>query len=130
MRRSGSAPRTFPIAPRRWRDRKSTRLNSSHVESSYAVFCLKKKNPHLSGAGVIPSPEQATLPRHGGAGSELVNADGRAGGVPLFFFNDAATAEIYPLSLHDALPIFGGIAVGDPRHAAELTTIPRPPDGA
>jgi starvation-inducible DNA-binding protein len=24
----------------------------------------------------------------------------------------------------------GGIAVGDPRHAAELTTIPRPPDGA
>src|SRR5438874_7269434 len=26
-------------------DRKSTRLNSSHVESSYAVFCLKKKKP-------------------------------------------------------------------------------------
>src|SRR5690349_23748134 len=27
----------------RARDRKSTRLNSSHVEISYAVFCLKKK---------------------------------------------------------------------------------------
>src|SRR5690606_41643525 len=28
-------------------DRKSTRLNSSHVKISYAVFCLKKKNhPH------------------------------------------------------------------------------------
>src|SRR5204862_524259 len=27
-----------------FQDRKSTRLNSSHVESSYAVFCLKKKN--------------------------------------------------------------------------------------
>src|SRR5690349_23225113 len=26
------------------KDRKSTRLNSSHVEISYAVFCLKKKN--------------------------------------------------------------------------------------
>src|SRR5699024_11847371 len=26
------------------RDRKSTRLNSSHVSISYAVFCLKKKN--------------------------------------------------------------------------------------
>src|SRR5439155_19717538 len=26
------------------RDRKSTRLNSSHVAISYAVFCLKKKN--------------------------------------------------------------------------------------
>src|SRR3989442_10911603 len=29
---------------RRVRDRKSTRLNSSHVRISYAVFCLKKKN--------------------------------------------------------------------------------------
>src|SRR5258708_23411372 len=28
------------------RDRKSTRLNSSHQIISYAVFCLKKKNPH------------------------------------------------------------------------------------
>src|SRR5258705_1632476 len=26
-----------------WRDRKSTRLNSSHLGISYAVFCLKKK---------------------------------------------------------------------------------------
>src|SRR5215211_6352623 len=29
--------------PRRHRDRKSTRLNSSHTVISYAVFCLKKK---------------------------------------------------------------------------------------
>src|SRR5690349_24986976 len=29
------------------RDRKSTRLNSSHVEISYAVFCLKKKKLSL-----------------------------------------------------------------------------------
>src|SRR5437899_5957981 len=29
-------------------DRKSTRLNSSHLGISYAVFCLKKKNRHLS----------------------------------------------------------------------------------
>src|SRR5207249_6037977 len=29
--------------PRRRTDRKSTRLNSSHVSISYAVFCLKKK---------------------------------------------------------------------------------------
>src|SRR5258707_6305633 len=27
-------------------DRKSTRLNSSHANISYAVFCLNKKNPH------------------------------------------------------------------------------------
>src|SRR3712207_7486943 len=29
-------------------DRKSTRLNSSHANISYAVFCLKKKNPFAS----------------------------------------------------------------------------------
>src|SRR3989304_4988593 len=28
--------------------------------------------------------------------------------MPSFFFNDTATTEIYTLSLHDALPIFGG----------------------
>src|SRR5690349_24151806 len=32
-----------PHRPRNPEDRKSTRLNSSHVEISYAVFCLKKK---------------------------------------------------------------------------------------
>src|SRR2546427_10170712 len=31
------------LAPRGKRDRKSTRLNSSHSQISYAVFCLKKK---------------------------------------------------------------------------------------
>src|SRR5439155_18323861 len=30
------------------RDRKSTRLNSSHVAISYAVFCLKKKKNHIN----------------------------------------------------------------------------------
>src|SRR5437870_11477870 len=42
-------PRTFAhalvmLAACITRDRKSTRLNSSHVAISYAVFCLKKKN--------------------------------------------------------------------------------------
>src|SRR5690349_23656578 len=38
-------PRSFAAGrnPRGVGDRKSTRLNSSHVEISYAVFCLKKK---------------------------------------------------------------------------------------
>src|SRR5438874_2768961 len=35
------------------RDRKSTRLNSSHVEISYAVFCLKKKIRLLSPAAHV-----------------------------------------------------------------------------
>src|SRR2546427_2768899 len=33
-------------------DRKSTRLNSSHSQISYAVFCLKKKKSERRGAGV------------------------------------------------------------------------------
>src|SRR5436190_17822199 len=36
-------------------DRKSTRLNSSHTVSSYAVFCLKKKN--LAGVVALRVPE-------------------------------------------------------------------------
>src|SRR3989442_11845736 len=32
---------------RQWKDRKSTRLNSSHVRISYAVFCLKKKKHQI-----------------------------------------------------------------------------------
>src|SRR5690625_5404069 len=39
MRRASTAEKN--------RDRKSTRLNSSHVAISYAVFCLKKKNRNL-----------------------------------------------------------------------------------
>src|SRR2546427_742311 len=57
-------------------DRKSTRLNSSHSQISYAVFCLKKKKRHTTPLSLF------------------------------FFFNDTATTEIYTLSLHDALPIF------------------------
>src|SRR3990167_7014813 len=52
-------PRGLARAVRCRADRKSTRLNSSHSQISYAVF----------------------------------------------FFNDTATTEIYPLPLHDALPI-------------------------
>src|SRR5690242_20822893 len=40
MRQLGTRPTP---AMRRWTDRKSTRLNSSHMSISYAVFCLKKK---------------------------------------------------------------------------------------
>src|SRR5438445_3530825 len=37
-------PTDLPRARNASRDRKSTRLNSSHANISYAVFCLKKKN--------------------------------------------------------------------------------------
>src|SRR5438874_3299881 len=42
----------LPLDRNAQRDRKSTRLNSSHVEISYAVFCLKKKKQaqHIAAA--------------------------------------------------------------------------------
>src|SRR5207302_9248203 len=41
----GTPARSLPAASSR--DRKSTRLNSSHVKISYAVFCLKKKKKKI-----------------------------------------------------------------------------------
>src|SRR5690349_23080422 len=43
-------------------DRKSTRLNSSHVEISYAVFCLKKKKKPRGTSGVIRRQNYKDLP--------------------------------------------------------------------
>src|SRR5690349_22775920 len=43
FRDRGFRPNLDTRLPGGRRDRKSTRLNSSHVEISYAVFCLKKK---------------------------------------------------------------------------------------
>src|SRR5207249_7944817 len=48
-RRGPPAPASATGRPRRSGDRKSTRLNSSHVSISYAVFCLKKKISAVSG---------------------------------------------------------------------------------
>src|SRR3712207_7832178 len=46
-------------------DRKSTRLNSSHANISYAVFCLKKKKPSVSHAILSPchTPQSLSHPR-------------------------------------------------------------------
>src|SRR6266540_4396001 len=45
-RRPSRPPARLPGPPR---DRKSTRLNSSHITISYAVFCLKKKTKTIIG---------------------------------------------------------------------------------
>src|SRR5256884_7864 len=49
------------------RDRKSTRLNSSHGYISYAVFCLKKKNNNTVGmgdAGIKSAIQGSNVPNH------------------------------------------------------------------
>src|SRR5438270_145496 len=109
------------------RDRKSTRLNSSHSQTSYAVFCLKKKkqlrdeNAHndKSVHGVLNPTYQAGLRRD--AVQPDIEAERKkrdeieagksycsrrfSGATCDFYFNDTSTTEIYTLSLHDALPI-------------------------
>src|ERR1039458_7103415 len=92
-------------------DRKSTRLNSSHLGVSYAVFCLKKKTkPVTQPIHLFPAPTAALCLWDDSRGERLRSEAERDGSssyarLPQFFFNDTATTEIYPLSLHDALPI-------------------------
>src|SRR2546430_10945764 len=49
----------------RWRvpreDRKSTRLNSSHSQISYAVFCLKKKTTEIESAPAVSAPHRGAF---------------------------------------------------------------------
>src|SRR5476649_896886 len=107
-----TCPTSFWTTCATTQDRKSTRLNSSHTVTSYAVFCLKKKK-----SIVINFVAAKHRPR-GRVQCTLILV---ARPVPLavhrrrrrlhdfprvfFFFNDTATTEIYTLSLHDALPI-------------------------
>src|SRR5438477_6037493 len=51
-------------------DRKSTRLNSSHMSISYAVFCLKKKKKSLNTRGQVASAER-DLELHQGLYAEV-----------------------------------------------------------
>src|SRR2546430_3872744 len=61
-----SSPSFSPDGKRIALDRKSTRLNSSHSQISYAVFCLKKKKEHRK-TSELPHrlvPTQSVCARH------------------------------------------------------------------
>src|SRR5215469_18411069 len=100
-----------PLPIRVSQDRKSTRLNSSHVEISYAVFCLKKKK--IETCSDTTTHINIFLIKF----TEIIHCNHTShfnfitlnfkpyNFKPFFFFNDTATTEIYTLSLHDALPI-------------------------
>src|SRR5438309_6488055 len=90
---SGSAWMRDRNTPWEFRDRKSTRLNSSHSSISYAVFCLKKKKNYnyayeaaLRSATAIRGRHTTWSPGSREAapkwqGREPVGADAGAGGV-------------------------------------------------
>src|ERR1022692_1558445 len=99
-----------------WLDRKSTRLNSSHLVISYAVFCLKKKHLALEDDRILTLylqprvvAEQRTVSVRYRQLRQIkhVHQVIAVGDVLVFFFffNDPATTSIYPLPLHGALPI-------------------------
>src|SRR6266571_339203 len=93
-------------------DRKSTRLNSSHMSNSYAVFCLNKKivdrpvSTRTTGrASRMLRIGTRLWPAARTVASPPTSASRAIAPASVFFFNDPATTEIYTLSLHDALPI-------------------------
>src|ERR1039457_2715954 len=97
-----------PVFP----DRKSTRLNSSHLVISYAVFCLKKSHfaHHCVGSlWHLHKWVDYQLRGYVDGGCRkflwLQCESDRRKSCHFIFFNDTATTEIYTLSLHDALPI-------------------------
>src|SRR5256885_12874448 len=81
-------------------DRKSTRLNSSHLVISYAVFCLKKKNDAEQ-----PAADHHLL--HGGHGPELSRR--------------ASAASAQPTRLHVHVDLALQLQLG--RYAAALHTL-------
>src|SRR5207249_2174519 len=79
-------------------DRKSTRLNSSHVSNSYAVFCLKKKM--LGVDGIIVARELDIAPRPASEWEMVVSTnEGR-----VFHRRDAPFARVRSVTSIDLLP--------------------------
>src|SRR5215203_441759 len=113
-------------------DRKSTRLNSSHANTSYAVFCLKKKRTcriFLTSASACWSMTmQLTVVACGRGLTINPRKAHTTGRFVCFFFNETATTEIYTLSLHDALPISPAVRHALPR--ARFVIVGRDPTTA
>src|SRR5438445_2278603 len=81
---------TSAMATRSAADRKSTRLNSSHANTSYAVFCVKKKlRVHSGGAKRQqlnpPEPVGLGLADHCGDRVYLVLVEAERGGCKVVF---------------------------------------------
>jgi starvation-inducible DNA-binding protein len=97
--------RTLPIALDDEARAKSCQLLNGILADSMVLYALYKKN-HWLVAGPTFYQLHLLFDKHAEEQGELIDL------------------------LAERVQSLGGIAVGDPRHAAELTTVPRPPDGA
>jgi starvation-inducible DNA-binding protein len=97
--------RQLPIALSAEARRESCQILNKILSDSMVLAALYKK-AHWNAAGPTFYQLQLLFDKHYEEQVELVDA------------------------LAERVQMLGGISVGDPRHAAELTTIPRPPDGA
>src|SRR5690606_40287990 len=70
---------TTHATPASRRDRKSTRLNSSHVKISYAVFCLKKKYATHGTRPPAPAGHRADAPPSSAASSTALGTGASSG---------------------------------------------------
>jgi starvation-inducible DNA-binding protein len=97
--------RTLPIALKDKTRAQSCELLNEILADSMVLYALYKKN-HWLVAGPTFYQLHLLFDKHYEEQGELIDL------------------------LAERVQSLGGIAVGDPRHAAELTSIPRPPDGA
>ena len=97
--------RNLPIALKDQARSQSCELLNEILSDSMVLYALYKKN-HWLVAGPTFYQLHLLFDKHYEEQGELVDL------------------------IAERVQSLGGIAVGDPRHAAELTTIPRPPDGA
>lgn len=97
--------RQLPIALSAEARRESCQILNEILSDSMVIAALYKKS-HWNAAGPTFYQLHLLFDKHYEEQVELVDA------------------------LAERVQMLGGISVGDPRHAAELTSIPRPPDGA
>ncbi len=97
--------RRLPIALDDKARKGSCELLNEILADSMVLYALYKKH-HWLVAGATFYPLHLLFDKHAEEQGELIDL------------------------IAERVQSLGGVAVGDPRHAAELTTIPRPPDGA
>src|SRR5205807_26103 len=114
-------------------DRKSTRLNSSHLVISYAVFCLKKKNDarygfrccHLKNICTAPLAPETELSRPMTTSTTSIDIMGLQAAYANLHTDQER--DYFMQRYHDVISSFGGKTSYDADYRFFLLMLPRPP---